>query len=76
MALLITSFLRYKFGAEFFDIFGIIIFSGCILLGVYGLYLKKKIPDWVYFILIIIGLQGLIVDGVTSFQLIKSWIIR
>jgi hypothetical protein len=72
-ALVITIFLRYKFGAEFFDIFGLFIFSGLIFLGVYGLYSKKKIPNWVYFVLIVLGIFGILIDGWTSFNLIKSF---
>jgi predicted membrane channel-forming protein YqfA (hemolysin III family) len=76
LALIITGVLRYYFGPEFFDLFGLVIFIGLIFIGVWHFYTKKRLPDWVAFSLIVIGLLGILVDGVTSFVLIKKWILN
>lgn len=74
LALIVTILLRWKFGPEFFDLFGLILFLGLIYLGLFELTSKKPIPDWAAFSLIVVGLLGIIVDGATSFTLIKNWI--
>lgn len=76
IALIIVFYLRLKFSGDFFDIFGLLIFTGLTVLGLYELYSKKQMPDWVAFTLIVIGLMGLIIDGVTSFELLKKWILE
>ncbi len=48
---------------EFFDIFGILVFSFITSLSVWGLWTKKKFPKWATIILLTIGVLGLIVDG-------------
>ena len=73
-ALIVTLILRWKFGAELFDIFGVIIFGGLILVGLWGLYSKKKLHNWILFSLIVVGIFGILIDGWTSFNLIKSWV--
>ena len=75
VALVAVALLRWKFGATFFDLFGLIIFGGLIFIGLFELYRKKPMPDWLAFCLIVVGLFGIIVDGVTSFQLLKVWIL-
>lgn len=47
---------------EFFDIFGLIVFIFLFIVGVLMIQ-KKKLPDWVGFIILIIAILGLIVDG-------------
>lgn len=74
-ALIATLLLRWKFGPELFDILGVIIFTGLILIGLWEFYSKKKLPTWVSFSLIVVGIFGLLIDGITSIQLIKSWIL-
>lgn len=74
VALVVTIFLRSRFGPAFFDLFGLILFIGLILLGVNELSSNKQMPDWIAFLLICVGLMGLIVDGVTSYQIIKEWV--
>ena len=75
VALVVTIFLRYKFGAEFFDIFGVIIFGGLIAVGIYGLYTKKKLHDFILFGLIVLGIMGVLVDGWTSVELLRNYIL-
>lgn len=48
---------------EFFDIFGLIVFTFLFIVGILMLKSKKKLPDWVGFIILLIGISGLIVDG-------------
>lgn len=74
IALIITFVLRYKFGAEFFDLFGLIIFGGLIFVGIYGLAKQKKLPNFILISLVVVGIFGILIDGFTSFQIIKSWI--
>jgi hypothetical protein len=76
VALVAVYFIRMKFGPEYLDIFGLIVFGGLVFLGLWELYQKKPMPDWVAFGLLVIGLGGLIVDGITSFNILKSWILR
>lgn len=73
-AIVFTIILRWKFGPEFFDLFGLIVFLGLIFIGIWHFYSKKRLPDWVAFSLMVIGIMGLIVDGTTSFQIIKEWV--
>jgi hypothetical protein len=73
VALVIAFLLRQNFGAEFFDLFGVFIFAGLIGIGLWELYSKKQMKNWVAFIIIIIGFVGLLIDGTTSIQLIKSY---
>ena len=49
---------------EFFDIFGIFVFTFITWLSVFGLKNKNKIPRWSLKILLVIGILGLIVDGI------------
>lgn len=51
------------FRAEFFDIFGILVFSFFLLLGGWMLWTDKETPDWAAWIVLIIGLLGLVTDG-------------
>jgi len=48
---------------EFFDIFGIGVFSFITILTIWALRTKKPAPKWALVILLIIGICGLIVDG-------------
>ncbi len=48
--------------AEFFDIFGLIVFAFLFVVGVLMIR-KQKLPDWVGFIILLIAILGLIVDG-------------
>lgn len=74
VALIVAIILRYKFGPEFIDLFGLIIFGGLAFLGLYELSSKRQMPNWIAFSLLVIGIFGIIIDGWTSFQLIKSWV--
>ncbi|MBU4069628.1 MAG: hypothetical protein KJ646_01470 [Nanoarchaeota archaeon] len=65
VAIVLTIFLITQNPEDpvFFDFFGIGIF--CFLFGVGGWILKtkKKTPDWIGFLILLIGILGLIVDG-------------
>lgn len=52
---------------EFFDIFGLGVFSFIIALGVWGLKSEKPLPRWSLFVLLGIGAAGFLVDGYTVF---------
>jgi hypothetical protein len=58
------SFIR----PEFFDIFGVIIFSYIILISVKALKKNKKLTKKELIILLIIGTLGLIVDGTIIYK--------
>lgn len=75
-ALAVTLILRWQFGPQFIDIFGIFVFGGITFLGLWLLYTKNKINQWISFSLLVVGIGGIILDGISSFQLIKSWILR
>jgi len=47
---------------EFFDIFGLIVFSYLFIIGIWMLK-GKKLPDWSGFVILLIAVLGLIVDG-------------
>lgn len=48
---------------EFYDIFGIFVFSFIIAISSWMLYTKKKPQKWMIVVLLIIGILGLIVDS-------------
>lgn len=54
-------FVALGFRAEFFDIFGIIVFIFLAAVG-YWMLKKNKNPDWIGASLLTIGVLGLIVD--------------
>ena len=47
---------------EFFDIFGLIVFVFLFAVG-FLMIKKQKLPNWVGFLILLIGILGLIVDG-------------
>ena len=47
----------------FFDWFGLVVFTFLFLVGYYILFENKSLPDWAGFIIFLIGILGLIVDG-------------
>jgi len=49
------------FSAEFFDIFGIIVFAFLLFIGI-KLKNQKKVKPWVYNSIIVIALLGLVVN--------------
>ncbi len=57
--------------AEFFDIFGLIVFTFLLVIGLMMIK-KKKLPDWAGFVILLIGILGLIVDG---YIVIKTYLI-
>jgi RsiW-degrading membrane proteinase PrsW (M82 family) len=48
---------------EFYDLFGLVVFTFILAISIYSLKTAKPIPKWALIILIIIGIAGLIVDG-------------
>lgn len=48
---------------EFFDFFGLGVFSFIVLVSIFMLR-KKKLPRWIPYILLSIGLLGLITDSI------------
>lgn len=49
---------------EFFDIFGLLVFSFITILSIWSLRTERAVPVWATIILLLIGISGLIVDGV------------
>lgn len=52
---------------EFFDIFGLFVFSFIIFTSVWGLKTGKPFPKWILVALLFVGVVGLIVDGTIVF---------
>lgn len=52
-----------KFQAEIFDVFGILVFSFLVFVSGWMLYSHKETPNWVAWILLGIGIMGIIIDG-------------
>lgn len=50
--------------AEFFDIFGTVVFLFIIAISSWALKTGKAIPQWALIILLIIGVLGLLVDSI------------
>jgi uncharacterized membrane protein len=61
--LLAVLFITTNQKPEFFDIFGIFIFIFLSIIGFLMFKKKKKMPDIIGFIILLIGILGLIVDG-------------
>jgi len=49
--------------AEFFDIFGLGTFAFLFVIGIWMLKSRKKLPNWVGYVILLISLLGLIIDG-------------
>lgn len=47
----------------FYDWFGLVVFTFLFFIGYFILFEKKTLPDWAGFIIFLIGILGLIVDG-------------
>jgi hypothetical protein len=75
VAFVITWFLLKQFGPQFFDMFGLITFGSLVIVALWGLYYKRKLPDYVLFSILVTGLFGILIDGVSSYQLLKSWML-
>lgn len=54
---------RMKLKPEFFDIFGLGVFSFVTVLSAWALKTGNAVPRWALLILLGIGIAGLIVDG-------------
>jgi hypothetical protein len=72
MLLLLKTIIR----PEFFDIFGIGVFSFITFLSLRALVTGRSIPKWALVVLLLIGIAGLAVDGAIVFNTyIKSLLI-
>ncbi len=49
---------------QFFDIFGIATFTFIVVVTLWSLRSNKPLPKWILTILLVIGILGLLVDGV------------
>jgi len=58
--------------AEFFDIFGILVFAFLLFIGL-KIVQKKKLPNWTGIVILLIAISGLIVDGII---VIKTYILN
>jgi len=58
---MLFSFMK-NLGAEFFDIFGVFVFVFIIAASLFALQNKGKLPEWVLFIFLSIGIVGFFVD--------------
>ncbi len=58
--------------AAFFDIFGFIAFIFLLIVGIWMLKSKRKLPKWIGIIILLIAILGIIIDG---FIVIKTYII-
>jgi len=52
---------------ESFDLFGLATFTFILAVGIWALLSKKRLPQWVAIMLMIIGVLGLVVDGTIVF---------
>ncbi len=53
---------------EFFDIFGVGIFALITIMSVRTLFFDTSFPYWMIIFLLIIGLLGLVVDGIIVYK--------
>ncbi|GEM_PF-1353841 len=68
-AILVSIFLIAQSNKpEFFDVFGLLVFAFLLIVGYLMTTKKKKMPDWVGFVIFVIGILGLIVDGFIVFR--------
>lgn len=58
---------------EFFDIFGFIGFLILFIIGIKIIKSKRRLPNWVGIIVLLISLIGLIVDG---YVVISTFILK
>ncbi len=52
---------------QFFDIFGALTFIYIVAFSLLGIF-NKKISKWMYFALLLIGLAGLLIDGIIVYN--------
>jgi hypothetical protein len=57
---------------EFFDLFGLVVFAFLFWVGYKMLKSRKRLPDWVGFVILLIAILGIIVDG---YIVIKTYIM-
>jgi len=72
IGIILSAILLVFFPAEFFDIFGISVWVFFLGLGGWMLLTDKETPDWIAYIILIIGVLGLIVDG---YIVIKTFLL-
>lgn len=63
VAVLFGVFIYNNQSPEFFDIFGFLSFLYLFIVGVWMFRQKRKVPNWIRFPILVIGLLGSVVDG-------------
>ena len=53
---------------EFYDIFGVFIFTFIIIISIWTLTTNENLPQWILRTLLIIGILGLIIDGTIVYK--------
>ena len=69
LLIVFLNFIIQGVSAEFFDNFGIFVFIFLLVVGIWGIKTKKKLPEWIYWVILIIAVLGLLVD---SFNVIRN----
>lgn len=49
--------------AEAFDIIGVVVFSFFTVVSAQAILSDRPLPDWMVYILLFIGISGLLIDG-------------
>lgn len=73
LAVILNLIMLEFFRAEFFDIFGLLVWVFFLIFGAWMLLTKEETPDWLAWVVVIIGLLGLITDG---WIVIKTFLIK
>jgi len=61
---------------EVYDFLGLITFTFLLGVGIYMLKKPKKTPEWIWHILILIGVLGLIIDGsIILKEFVLKWVL-
>jgi len=63
-SILITiSFINSGYPPEFYDNFGLLVFGFLFGLGIWMVNTKKEVPSWAEFLVLLLAILGLLVDG-------------
>lgn len=65
--ILINLYLLPRMPPEYFDNFGLIVFSFLTFSSIWMIKHKKRPPNWIIYLLLISGILGLITDGYIVF---------
>jgi hypothetical protein len=53
---------------EFYDLFGFPTFVFLTAVSLWAIITKNNFPDWIVYVLLIIGLAGMVVDGTIVYE--------